>query len=86
MARAIVDVTPHSRALGNRAKPLKQDPAAPIDPRVTLAAIRARGILQAGVAGILPLLRTDMLRKVAEPLNKALRGGVLVLEWRRYRS
>jgi hypothetical protein len=32
------------------------------------------------------LLRTDILRKVAERLNKALRGGVLILEWRRYPS
>lgn len=48
--------------------------------------IIARGILRRGVLGILPLLQTDMLRKAAERLNKAPRGGVLVLEWRRYPS
>jgi hypothetical protein len=46
----------------------------------------AVGTEQIIVRGILPLLRTDMLRKVAERLNKPLRGGVLVLEWRRYPS
>jgi len=72
----------------NRAEPLKTRSgcAERIDPRVTLAAIIACGILRTGVVGILSLLRTDMLRKGAEPLNKALRGGVLVLEWRRYPS
>ena len=43
-------------------------------------------ILRRGIVGILPLLGTDMLWKVAERVNKALRGGVLVLEWRRYPS
>jgi len=49
---------------------------------VSTERITARGIVRRAVVGILPPLRTDMLRKLAERLNKALRGDVLVLEWR----